>query len=83
MLLPGYLGHMTGWLFSNDLFFPLNKQNNSNELLPETRGAVVSPIIHAALPSEHYCSGHAVVLNIGYVFFWDHFILGNSSITWN
>lgn len=43
----------------------------------------MSPVIHASLPSEHRCSGYAVVLNIGYVFFQDHFILDNSSITWN
>lgn len=83
MLFASYPSDMTGWLFSSDLFFPINKQNNSNESLPETRETVVSPIIHASLPSQLRCSGHTVLLNIGYVFFQDHFILDDPSITWN
>lgn len=43
----------------------------------------MSPITHAFLPSEHHCNGHAVVLDIEYVFSQDHFILDNSPITWN
>lgn len=83
MPFPFHFNHMKGWLFSSDLFFPVNKQNNSNESLPETREAGVSPIIRASLPSEHHCSGHALILNTGRVFFQDHFIPDNSSITQN
>lgn len=41
------------------------------------------PVAHTSVLLKGCCSGHLVVLNVGYVFFQDHFILDKPSVTWN